>query len=243
VFFDFSVTNQVSGLLFELYNLSGDADLVLQREVPPGQAPYFDGSFQLDTKPEQIVVRAGPDLPDLRGNWLLGVYNNETTNVGYTIRATTPSTNGLLVSVLPIIITLSPLAPPHGVLIQWDSVVCETYLVRFSQTLFPPNWAIIGTVVATTPCSTCELPPGSSGFAQVVQGTPNIIQPVLTIQLLPPNQVRISWSTAFPGYTLQSAPSPLGPWMNTGLPVLNLGSEYVVIDTIGPTPKFYRLFK
>ena len=84
--------------------------MVLQRDVPPGQAPYFDGSFQLDTKPEQIVVRAGPDLPDLRGNWLLGVYNNEPTNVAYTIRATTPSTNGLLVSALPIIITLSPMA-------------------------------------------------------------------------------------------------------------------------------------
>ena len=165
--------------------------------------------------------------------------------MAYTIRATTPSTNGLLVSALPIIITLSPLTPPRGVLIQWDSVVGETYFVRFSRTLFPPNWTIIGTVVATTPCSTFELPPGSSGFAQVVQGTPNnvIVQPVLTIQLLPPNQVRISWSTAFPGYTLQSAPSPLGPWMNTGLPVLNLGSEYVAIDTIGASPKFYRLFK
>jgi concanavalin A-like lectin/glucanase superfamily protein len=243
-FFEFSVTNQVNGLLFELYNLSGDADLVLQRDVPPGQAPYFDGSFQLDTDPEQIVVRAGPDLPDLRGNWLLGVYNNETTNVAYTIRATMPSTNGLLVSALPIIITLSPLPATNGNLIQWDSVVGETYFIRFSRSLFPPDWMIIGTVLATTPCSTFVVP-SASGFAQVIQGNPNnvIAQPVLTIQLLPPNQVRISWSTAFPGYTLQSAPSPLGPWMNAGLAVLNLGSEYVAIDTIGASPKFYRLFK
>jgi len=216
---------------------------VLQRDVPPGQAPYFDGSFRLDTTPEQIVVRSGFELPDLRGNWLLGVYNNETTNVAYTIRATTPNTNGLLVSALPIVITLSPLAPPHGVLIQWDSVVGETYQIRFSHTLFPPNWAIIGTIVATTPCSTFELPPGSSGFAQVVQGAANSFQPVLIIQLLPPNQVRISWSTAFPGYTLQSASSPLGPWNNVLLPVATIGNEFVVIDTLGPTPKFYRLFR
>ena len=44
-FFDFHVTNSVSGILFELYNLSGDADLVLQQDVPPTMAPYFDGSF------------------------------------------------------------------------------------------------------------------------------------------------------------------------------------------------------
>ena len=44
-FFDFFIGNAVPGVLFELYNLSGDADLVLQREVPPTMAPYFDGSF------------------------------------------------------------------------------------------------------------------------------------------------------------------------------------------------------
>ena len=66
---------------------------------------------------------------------------------------------------------------------------------------------------------------------------------VLIIQLLPPNQVRISWSTAFPGYTLQSASSPLGPWNNVLLPVATIGNEFVVIDTLGPTPKFYRLFR
>ena len=57
LFFDFHVSNRVDGILFELYNLSGDADLVLQRDVPPTMAPYFDGSFALDRTPEQIVVR------------------------------------------------------------------------------------------------------------------------------------------------------------------------------------------
>ena len=58
-FFEFSITNFVDALLFELYGLSGDADLVLQKDVPPGQWPYFDGSFRLGTSPEQIVVRTG----------------------------------------------------------------------------------------------------------------------------------------------------------------------------------------
>ena len=44
-FFDFLISNSVPSVLFELYNLSGDADLVLQPDLPPTMAPYFDGSF------------------------------------------------------------------------------------------------------------------------------------------------------------------------------------------------------
>ena len=88
------------GVLFELYNLSGDADLVLQREVPPTMAPYFDTSFFTGTAPEQIVVRTSPELPansyvpDLRGHWYLGVYNNGPVNVTYTIRASIAGRGG-----------------------------------------------------------------------------------------------------------------------------------------------------
>jgi len=57
---------------FELYHLSGDADLVLQREVPPGMAPYFDESFRVGRETEQIVVRTSYEVPDLRGKWYLG---------------------------------------------------------------------------------------------------------------------------------------------------------------------------
>ena len=62
----------------------------------------------------------------MRGNWFLGIYNNESTNVAYTIRAVTP-TNGLLLSALPLNMTLSPLAPPRGTLVQWNGVVGEIY--------------------------------------------------------------------------------------------------------------------
>ncbi len=40
-FFDFFISDAVPGVLFELYNLSGDADLVLQREVPPAHGALF----------------------------------------------------------------------------------------------------------------------------------------------------------------------------------------------------------
>src|SRR5439155_19264888 len=64
-FFEFSITNYADAVLFELYNLPGDADLVLQKDVPPGQAPYFDGSFRTGLTHEHIVVRANLENPDL----------------------------------------------------------------------------------------------------------------------------------------------------------------------------------
>jgi hypothetical protein len=67
--------------------------------------------------------------------------------------------------------------------------------------------------------------------------------PTLLIQPWPPNQVRLSWATAFPGYTLQSKPSLFGPWGNPGLTVTTVGSEYVAFDTTGAGAQFYRLVK
>jgi subtilisin-like proprotein convertase family protein len=246
-FFDLVVTNAVAGILFELYNLSGDADLVLQRDGPPTMAPYFDGSFFPGTTPEQIVLRTSAELPDLRGQWYLGVYNNELTNVAYTIRATLPTTNGLLLSAQPPNLSFTALNPPHGLLISWNSVVGEQYFVQYTASVAAPvTWTNLGLVVATTPLTTFEvLPvPGGVAYYRVIQiPAVTLSQPKLQIQLWPPNQVRISWSTAFPGYTLQSELGLSGSWANAGLPVTVVGTEFVAFDTIDAVPKYYRLIK
>ena len=86
------------------------------------------------------------------------------------------------------------------------------------------------------------------GFYRVVQvpGLPQA-RPVLTIQLgTPPcvgGQLRLSWLAAFPGFTLQYAFSPVGPWFDANLPVTIVGNDFVVCDTLGAAPKFYRLLK
>ena len=64
-----------------------------------------------------------------------------------------------------------------------------------------------------------------------------------SIHIWPTNQVRLSWLTAYLGYTLQSKSSLFGLWANAALPVTTVGSEYVVFDIIGPSPKYYRLIK
>jgi hypothetical protein len=67
--------------------------------------------------------------------------------------------------------------------------------------------------------------------------------PTLFIQRWTTNQVRLSWYTVFPGYTLQSELGLSGSWGPAGLTVSTVGSEYVAFDTIGPGPKYYRLIK
>ncbi len=243
-FFDFDITHAAAGVLFELYSLSGDADLVLQRDVPPSMAPYFDTSFAVGPDPEQIVVRTNSAVPDLLGHWYLGVYNNEQSNVTYSIRAVLPDQNGLLVSARPIRTALTPLSPPHGLLLSWNSIEGEYYIVQYTANIKPPaTWTNIGFVIASTPLTTFEILPVRSGkaFYRVVQVFS--LEPRLTVQFWPGNLVRISWSTAFPGYTLQSKIGLLGAWANAGLPITVVGDEYVAFDTVGPVPKFYRLIK
>jgi hypothetical protein len=237
-FFEFQITNQVNAVLFEMYNLSGNADLVLQRDVPPGTPPYFDGSFEVGLAPEQIVLRPTPDLADLRGNWYLGVFNNEATNVAYTLHAVV-QTNGLLTSAQPLVLTQTLLPLPRGfLLLQWNSIKGEFYLIEH-QAVGQIAWTPVQYVHATTPLTTAQVPPG--GNYRVTQISIYTIPiPPLTIQLWTNNMVRISWTVTFPGI-LQYADDPAGPWTDLPLPVVVEGPDFVVYDVIGSRYRYYRL--
>jgi subtilisin-like proprotein convertase family protein len=236
-FFEFQITNSVGGVLFEMYNLSGDADLVLQRDVPPGTPPYFDGSFEVGTAPEQIVVRPSSALSDIRGNWYLGIFNNEATNVAYTLRAVVP-TNGLLLSAQPLVVTVTNLPSPKELLLQWNAVIGEYYVVEHADVGLA-NWTNVHTLQATTPLATAVVTPGGQyRVRQIAVST--IPVPRLNIQLWTNNLVRIYWPATFTG-TLQYAFDPAGPWANLGLPVVIEGTNAVVYDIIGSRFKYYRL--
>ena len=251
LFFDFLITNSVPGALLELYNLSGNADLVLQRDVPPTATPYFGTSFFAGTAPEQIVLRTNSGLPasyylpDLSGHWYLGLFNNDRTNVSYTIRAVLPDSNGLLVSGQPFLVSITPPAPPRGLRLSWDSVVGERYLVQSTPSLAAPAvWTSLASIVATNSLTTFEVLPVPAGttFYRVLQGVQSEA-PWLSVRYSTNNQIRISWSTAYTGYSLQSETGLTGTWASAGLTNSVVGSEYVAFATIGQGPKFYRLIK
>jgi hypothetical protein len=255
LFFYVIVTNAVPGILFELYNLSGDADLVLQQAVPPTMPPYFDASSFPGAAPQQIVLRTNtPELPassqvaDLRGEWYLGVYNNDPVNVAYTIRAVLPGDNSLLSSAQPLRLALKPGGAPDGPLLSWNSVIGERYIVQYTASIAAPvTWTNLASIIATTPLTTFAVLPAPTppAYFRVIQVS-NFL-PALAIKLLSGNQVSVSWSTAFPGFTLQSKSGLSGAWSNVALSqpagILAVGNQFVVYQTVGTTPRFYRLIK
>jgi subtilisin-like proprotein convertase family protein len=83
--FYFGVTNSPEALVFDLENLDGDADLFVNRNVPPGSvSDYSDHGTPL--APAKIIIRTNAFLTDLNGDWYLAV-TNLATNVNFAIRA------------------------------------------------------------------------------------------------------------------------------------------------------------
>jgi hypothetical protein len=81
--------------LWDLYNLAGDADLLLARDYPPSMARYDYISRALSTNREQVIVETDFLNPSLAGEWYVAFPSNATNDIGATLR-TTVSTNGFL---------------------------------------------------------------------------------------------------------------------------------------------------
>jgi hypothetical protein len=210
-------------------------------------APYYGASLRPGTNWEQVVARVSPEVPSLLGNWYVGIYNNEAANVAYTLRAVV-SSNGILQSIQePPVPAVLALPAGQGVLLSWYSIEGEYYQV---QSTLPNqvNWQPVpgGLIHASTPLTTFIVPSsaGSLDIYRVIHLSPNNLPGApLQIQLWTNNQVRISWSSAFPNAILQYANSPFGPWFDANLPVNLVGNQYVVFDVIRQAPRYYRLLQ
>ena len=76
------------GLHFELYNQSGNGDLTVQTDAPPLFPPFFQSSRQPSGDAEFIFIHTNAfPLTNLVTDWYLGVPNNETNPIQYTILA------------------------------------------------------------------------------------------------------------------------------------------------------------
>ena len=130
-------------------------------------------------------------------------------------------------------------------MLSWYSVAGEFYKVQ-SLTGGVFQDILGGLVHATTPLTT-YLVTGTgagTGVYRVIHVNPQSL-PIgqLQIQLWTATQVRISWSSTFPYGILQAATSPFGPWFDVNLTPVLIGNQYVVFDTIGTVPKYYRLIQ
>jgi len=89
-YFYYDVGTNDTAVSFDLYDLGGNATLVARKGGPvPTQTDYEYGSFNPGTNPEQIIVTTTSEPTVLSpGRWLLGVFNETTNALDYTIRAT-----------------------------------------------------------------------------------------------------------------------------------------------------------
>ncbi len=100
-YFQFNVPPVLpAGVAYLLYNLSGNADLVVSRGFPlPTLTSHNYISANPGTNSEFITVSSNTaPVPLSAGAWYLGVYNNDTATVTYTVEAA---------SLIPAIIVLT----------------------------------------------------------------------------------------------------------------------------------------
>jgi hypothetical protein len=131
-----------------------------------------------------------------------------------------------------------------GVYFPGDHFNLDTVVPIYGGSVTPaPAILLVGTAFGSGGFAS---PPAEAGTAGGAYLGPNFrfqSLPSLAIRLGTANQVRLSWPTAYPGFTLQSKLGLFGTWANAGLSAGVVGNEYVALDTIGPLPKYYRLIK
>ena len=98
-FFKFSVTNLPLlgatnlGIHFEVYNQSGNGDLTVQTNAFPLAPSFLQSSRLLGNNAEIIFIRTNSAMTNLNADWYLGVPNNETNPISFTIVAEIDTNN------------------------------------------------------------------------------------------------------------------------------------------------------
>jgi len=144
-YFLFSVNQDRPALLFEVYDLNQEAELLLEYSAPPvrGFATWSDPGDPAD--PPQIVLRASAgDFVSPAGDWYLELVPSLSQDLSFTIRAVM-SSDGVLLSGRPSQPQLS--FDAGGATITWNAVDGETYEISWGTDLV--NWTVLGTVTAT----------------------------------------------------------------------------------------------
>jgi len=145
-FFLFTIGQTNAAVLFELYNLNSDANFYVKAGQLPTPIDYLTADFGTPARPAQIVIRTNAVFPSINGDWYLAVDDYVVTNLSFTIRAIV-STNGMLESGIPLVITIRPAVPPStGFEFSWPTVRGEKYVIETSSDLV--NWTLLDTIYA-----------------------------------------------------------------------------------------------
>lgn len=162
-YFRFIAPPDTSGLLFEIYDLTGEADLYIAKDVLPTQTLVVYSDLKPGTTPELNVLRTNDTTPDLSGTYFLEVRfpATATNQVDYTVRAAT-SLFGLLESGQPLVAIFLPrTVPTDPIRMQFNSVPGEMYEFQYTDDIFADfvQWTSVSpAVVATGTVTTVDVP-------------------------------------------------------------------------------------
>ena len=146
-FFKFNIATETNAVVFELYNLSGNVDLDVQRGSLPYVAPFSSISANSGTNAETVGVSTNLTGGSLVGDWYLGVPNNDPVTVTYTVLAFL-TTNGVATANSPFSVFAAPLLASGntGLTLTWPTVVGLQYQVLISNDLV--HWTVVKTFTA-----------------------------------------------------------------------------------------------
>lgn len=147
-FFVHTILDQTnSAVLFELCNLTGDADLLVRRSDLPSKCLFDFSNFRLGTSGEQIVLSTNVFIPHLNAtNWFLTIVNKDNVPVSGNIHITVATNNMLMPCAGPNIMIAS-FNPAQGPTIEWTSLPGQTYSVLISTDLV--TWSPLTTIRAS----------------------------------------------------------------------------------------------
>ena len=167
-YFRFDVSSNATAVAFALTNLSGDANLYVHQGSPLPSPGFYDYASEVPgNDPELVLVFTNSiPVPLSPGTWYLGVFNNDTRPVRYTVVAIE------LTNAIPVIITLTN-AVPHVVGTPPPGPLTEYYRfdvpVGSQRAQFEVNQAG-GPLTLALQRGFPPLP-GLSNFSYLVQGT------------------------------------------------------------------------
>ncbi len=148
----FNIPGGAARALFEVYDLTDDVDLLLQRDSAPTADSFDAASREADRASEKIVIPLGDGATDISGDWYLVVQSRTEGSAGFKVRATMPQqVNGgsILVSGEPLKVETEPIvsAQSDKPTINFGTVRGEKYVIEVSDDLI--NWTILTEFIVT----------------------------------------------------------------------------------------------
>jgi hypothetical protein len=147
--FRFNVPSPIGAILFEMDNVSGDPSLVLRRSTYPSASTYDMSGSRAGSVPEFIALRTNslPGVSVLTGTWYLSVINALPSTADFSVRASYPSSGGLLISAAPLALPAAPtISTNRDVKATVDVISGEKYQVQYSTDLV--HWTILTNIIA-----------------------------------------------------------------------------------------------